>query len=40
MMSKEKFEGTEGNLMRLFEKNRVVVMSLKELPVNAPVAEK
>lgn len=40
MMSKEVFEGTEGNLLRLFEKNRNIVMSLKELPLDATASDK
>lgn len=36
LFSKEVFEGAEGNLLRIFEKNRSVVHRIKELPLDEP----
>ena len=40
MMCSVVFEGTEGNLLRLFEKNRSIVQSTKELSEDAPSKER
>lgn len=36
LLSKEVFEGAEGNLLRIFEKNRSIVHRIKELPLDEP----
>lgn len=36
LFSKEVFEGAEGNLLRIFEKNRSLVHRIKELPLDEP----
>jgi len=35
-LSKEVFEGAEGNLLRIFEKNRSILHRIKELPLDEP----
>lgn len=36
LLSKEVFEGAEGNLLRIFEKNRSILHRIKELPLDEP----
>ena len=36
LLSKEVFEGAEGNLLRIFEKNRSILYRIKELPLDEP----
>lgn len=36
LLSKEVFDGTEGNLLRIFEKNRSILHRIKELPLDEP----
>lgn len=36
LLSKEVFDGAEGNLLRIFEKNRSILHRIKELPLDEP----
>ena len=36
LLSKDVFEGAEGNLLRIFEKNRSILYRIKELPLDEP----